>query len=167
MTRYDQFVAWHLSLYYCTPQDPLLQTLMRAHGGPMFGPWHRLYLVLFENALRAVSGKRITVPYWDWTDPKSTGAVFKDTFMGGDGDPSDDFAVKSGPFRKDQWKLVVNPPGFLASPSVTTYLTRHFGSFLPSLGYLCGPDGFVTPNLNADGGHNHNAVHAWVGGIRG
>jgi tyrosinase len=213
LSYYDQFVAWHVSLYYCDPQDPLLRNIMRAHGGPMFGPWHRLYLVLFEGALSAVSGKQITVPYWDWTDPDSTRAVFTDSFMGGDGDPADDFAVTSGPFRKDQWKLAVNPPGILASPSATTYLTRHFGSFLPALptsaeleaalvgpqydtppfdstsdsslsfrntwegfrspagtgptGYVCGPDGIVTPNLNADGGHNHNAVHAWVGGIRG
>jgi tyrosinase len=154
-----------------------------------------------------------TSAYWNWTDPDSTRAVFTDSFMGGDGDPADDFAVTSGPFRKDQWKLAVNPPGILASPSATTYLTRHFGSFLPALptsaeleaalvgpqydtapydstsdsslsfrntwegfrspagtgptGYVCGPDGIVTPNLNADGGHNHNAVHAWVGGIRG
>ncbi len=213
LSYYDQFVAWHVSLYYCDQLDPLLQTIMRAHGGPMFGPWHRLYLVLFEAALQEVSGKQITVPYWDWTDPQSTRAVFREGFMGGDGDPADDFAVKSGPFRKDQWKLVVNPPGILASPSATTYLTRHFGSFLPSLptsaeleaalvgpqydtapydstsdsslsfrnnwegfrspggtgpaGYFCGPDGVVTPNLNADGVHNHNAAHAWVGGIRG
>lgn len=179
----------------------------------MFGPWHRLYLLLFENALQAVSGKEITVPYWDWTDPESTRAVFTDGFMGGDGDATDDFAVKTGPFRKDQWKLVVNPPGFQWNPSATTYLTRHFASLAPSLptpgdleaalagpqydtppydstsdsslsfrniwegfgspggtgqpGYLCGPDGIVAANLSADGTHNHNAVHAYVGGIRG
>jgi tyrosinase len=212
LSAYDQFVAWHVSLYDCDPQDPLLRTIMRAHGGPMFGPWHRLYLLLFEDALRAVSGKAITVPYWDWTDPDSTRAVFSDGFMGGDGDPADDFAVNSGPFRKGQWKLEVNPPGILAGPSATTYLTRHFGSLFPlptpaelqaalagpqydtppydstsdsalsfrnnwegfrspggtgPPGYVCGADGVVTPNLTADGGHNHNAAHAWVGGIRG
>jgi tyrosinase len=213
LSYYDQFVAWHVGLYSCDPQDPLLRSIMRAHGGPMFGPWHRRYLLLFEDALRAVSGKEITVPYWDWTDPDSTRAVFTDGFMGGDGDPTDDFAVKSGPFRKDQWKLMVNPPGMQWSPSATTYLTRHFGSFLPSLpmpaelesalsgpqydtppfdttsdsslsfrnnwegfrapfvaggtGYVCGSDGIVAANPNVDGGHNHNAAHAWVGGIRG
>lgn len=124
LSYYDQFVAWHLALYPCGGGH----SMMRAHGGPMFLPWHRLLLLEFENALREVSGKTITVPYWDWTDPVSTDAVFADDFMGGDGDPDEGFAVTTGPFRRGQWRLEVHPIGLQWRASATTHLTRRFGS---------------------------------------
>ena len=40
------------------------------HVEPGFLPWHRAYLVSFENALRSVPGcENVTVPYWDITKP--------------------------------------------------------------------------------------------------
>ena len=125
LSYYDQFVAWHLGLYPCG----MGHEMMRAHGGPMFLPWHRLFLLRFEDALREVSGKPITVPYWDWTDPASTPVVFAEDFMGGDGDPDEGFAVTTGPFRKGEWELRVHPVGLQWSSSATTYLTRRFASF--------------------------------------
>jgi tyrosinase len=127
LSYYDQFVAWHLSLYPCG----MGHETAHAHGGPMFLPWHRLFLLHFENALREVSGKRITVPYWDWTDPASTPDVFAEDFMGGDGDPDEGFAVTTGPFRKGRWELRVHPIGVQWSASATDHLTRRFGSFPP------------------------------------
>src|SRR5688572_20905866 len=41
LSYYDQFVAWHLSLYPCG----IGHQMMHAHGGPMFLPWHRLFLL--------------------------------------------------------------------------------------------------------------------------
>lgn len=125
LSYYDQFVQWHLGLYPCG----MGHEMMRAHGGPMVLPWHRVFVLHFENALREVSGKNITVPYWDWTDPASTAAVFADDFMGGDGDPAEGFAVTTGPFRRGQWELNVHPIGLQWSASASTHLTRHFGSF--------------------------------------
>lgn len=124
LSYYDQFVVWHLSLYPCS----MGHEMGRAHGGPMFLPWHRHFLLLFENALREVSRKPITVPYWDWTDPASTAAVFTDDLMGGDGDPDEGYAVTTGPFAKGNWELNVHPTGLQWSASATTYLTRRFGS---------------------------------------
>jgi tyrosinase len=129
LSYYDQFVAWHLELSRCEPTDPLLTDIQKGHVGPMFLPWHREFVLLFERALRRVSGKNIAVPYWDWTDPKSTRAVFSDDFMGGDGDPEDGYAVKSGPFRKGKWELNVQPIGLEWSSSATPYITRHLGGF--------------------------------------
>ena len=126
LSYYDQFVAWHLSLYPCGMGHEA-----RAHGGPMFLPWHRLFLLHFENALREVSGKHVTVPYWDWTDPASSPVVFAEDLMGGDGDPADGFAVTTGPFRKGRWALRVHPIGIQWSSSATAHLTRRFGSFPP------------------------------------
>ena len=50
----------------------------------------------------------VTLPYWDWTVDRGTGApVWTDDFMGGDGDPAAEMAVTTGPFRKDAWQLTV------------------------------------------------------------
>lgn len=43
------------------------------HGTQRFLPWHRVYLLLFEQALRSIHPD-VTLPYWDWTQP-STQAV--------------------------------------------------------------------------------------------
>jgi tyrosinase len=129
LSYYDQFVDWHVRLNGCNPGDPLLRDVQLGHGGPVFLPWHREFVLLFENALREVSGKDISVPYWDWTDPASTRAVFSDGFMGGDGDPADGYAVNTGPFRKGRWQLNVQPTGIQWSPSATPYITRHFGGW--------------------------------------
>jgi len=38
------------------------------HGEDRYNPWHRAYLIQFENALRTVEGcEDVTLPYWDIT----------------------------------------------------------------------------------------------------
>ncbi len=40
------------------------------HHVPPYNPWHRAYLLSFENALRSVPGcEDVTLPYWDITTP--------------------------------------------------------------------------------------------------
>lgn len=40
------------------------------HHVPGYNPWHRAYLLNFENALRSVPGcEDVTLPYWDITSP--------------------------------------------------------------------------------------------------
>jgi tyrosinase len=40
------------------------------HPVPPYNPWHRAYLMSFENALRSVPGcEEVTLPYWDITKP--------------------------------------------------------------------------------------------------
>ena len=96
---------------------------------PAFLPWHREFLLMFENALRQVSGKPITVPYWDWTDPNSTAAVFAPDFMGAMGDPRKGYAVTTGPFRKGNWRLnIIDPKA--NDWYGRRYLVRRFGTKL-------------------------------------
>ncbi|EKU98475.1 tyrosinase family protein [Leptolyngbya sp. PCC 7375] len=40
------------------------------HHAPAYNPWHRVYLLSFENALRSIPGcENVTLPYWDITTP--------------------------------------------------------------------------------------------------
>lgn len=118
LNYYDQFVYWHKYAFACENNA--------AHMGPAFLPWHRQYLMMFEKALRDVSGKELTVPYWDFTDMASTNAVFAADFLGEDGDPGKGYAVQ-GSFGKENWKLtVLDPPE--SDPYQYTYLVRHRGT---------------------------------------
>lgn len=78
-----------------------------AHEAPSFLPWHRRLLLIFEDALRAVSGDpTMTLPYWDWTDPAAIPVIFSENFMGPEtGDPNDSYAVEKGPFNSDNFPV--------------------------------------------------------------
>jgi len=40
------------------------------HHEPRFNPWHRVYMNVFEDALRSVEGcENVTMPYWDLMTP--------------------------------------------------------------------------------------------------
>ncbi|MDW3194898.1 MAG: tyrosinase family protein [Cytophagales bacterium] len=76
------------------------------HKCPSLLPFHRKLVLLLEDGLRSVTGKDIAVPFWDWTDPSSVATVFADDFMGpATGDPNNDYAVTSGPFKKGDYEL--------------------------------------------------------------
>ena len=119
LSWYDQFVYWHKQAFKCG--------LNAAHMTPAFLPWHRQFLLMFQEALSEVAGKPIALPYWDWTDPETTEVVFSDDFMGGNGNPKRGYAVTTGPFRKGRWYLnVVDPKVF--DPYRFRHLVRRFGA---------------------------------------
>ncbi|HWH44837.1 MAG TPA: tyrosinase family protein [Thermoleophilaceae bacterium] len=131
---YDQFVEWHVLINRCDGKDTVADDRQNAHGGPVFLPWHREFLDRFEEALNEVSDVPVALPYWDWTDrssvdPGNPNGVFRDDFMGGDGDPEQDYAVTTGPFRKGEFRINVHHEGAHNSPSnVGDAITRRLGS---------------------------------------
>jgi tyrosinase len=166
---YDEFVLLH-------------QAAMRnldIHVGPAFFPWHREFLDLFERELQTIN-PQVTIPYWNWAvDGQTNSPIWNDDFMGGDGDPTDNYVVKSGPFRQGQWTLITDGPD----------LRRSFGVWVSSLPTAADEAQALTiPNYDvapydsgvdpADSFRNfmlgwnsptsepemHNRVHNWVGG---
>lgn len=99
LSTYDTFVMWHRDAFGCG--------INAAHMGPAFFPWHRVFLHLFEQQLKAVDAS-VSLPYWDWATDRATDSyVWQDVFMGGDGSDADDEAVVNGPFQKGKWELTV------------------------------------------------------------
>ena len=100
---YRKVVAYHVY----TPEKLL-------HDTPyIFLPWHRWWLIQFENHLRRIDC-RVTAPYWNWSRVahhwwKASGN--KDFWnpgdhgYGSDGSQSD-LCVENGPFSKDKWVLL-------------------------------------------------------------
>jgi tyrosinase len=119
---YDYWVRLHYSAYY--------DDSMPAHMAPAFGPWHRWFLLLFEQDLQRIDPE-ITVPYWDWTVDQGRDAyIWDDDFMGGEGDPNDRWIVKTGPFRQGEWQLNVIDPESLDQDGTIYDLQRHFGVYI-------------------------------------
>ena len=100
--EYDRLIAIHEQLFFSG-----------IHGGPTtdFVPWHRWFILAYENILRKVDC-RVTVPYWDWSldaDSPFTSDVWntdlcKYTGLGGNGSPSGS-CVNTGPFATPGWRL--------------------------------------------------------------
>lgn len=71
---YDPFVTSHVS------------RASYAHGQSGFFPWHRQFILHFENTLRALGGEYacITLPYWDWSadQGRETTSVLYDNVYG-------------------------------------------------------------------------------------
>lgn len=94
---YDYFVATHVEAF---------RAHVNAHMGAGFLPWHREFLRRFESEMRRVSGDRtMCLPYWDWQQPGAHRSIFTDDFLGGNGDPQDQFLVKTGAFRVGVWDM--------------------------------------------------------------
>lgn len=86
INAYDLFVWMH----YYVSRDAFLggpgnvwTDIDFAHESAAFLPWHRVYLLHWENEIRKLTGDfNFTIPYWDWRDAQSC-EVCTDVLMGG------------------------------------------------------------------------------------
>ncbi len=80
-------------LMYASPDDPRSYFALAGihwlpgpdfycrHHENAYNPWHRAYLMMFEDALRSVEGcEEVTLPYWDITAPEIPLVLFEEPF---------------------------------------------------------------------------------------
>lgn len=135
---YDYFPHWHFTaMNVMTPQGQMARNA--AHGGPSFGPWHRLMLLVFESVARQVLGNNnFELPYWDWAadaDAPGNSPIWDASIMGGNGDAFNNNAVLNGPFRAGEFSVVLtdslNPGQWTQVPPRA--LRRQFYAFANEL----------------------------------
>ena len=154
--EYEDFINEHYTLFF---------TLI--HRKEYFLPWHRHYVLRYENLIRKVDCT-FTVAWWDWSldtrEPFST-ANLSDVWhvlgYGGNGAGSD-HCVQDGPFGQGVWSRV-RPP---SAPPGPECLVRDF--------YGVPPDEVdVQEVLRNDSFHHfeealrlvlHNGVHCNING---
>lgn len=107
-SRYDDYVEVH-------------REATQAHGGPAFLPWHREFILQFENDLASIDAS-VSLPYWDWTDASEAANPLHADFLGGNGSGADQI-VANGPFAGDRWKLSVKE-----DPGDSSSLQRDIGT---------------------------------------
>lgn len=167
--NYDWFVRTHMD-YFDTVNNHNY-----AHLSPSFLPWHRRYLLEFENALKAFNSM-VNLPYWDWTvDRSTTGTPFTADFLGGNGSNGNG-PVTTGPFAgATRWRINVSATSSTALRramtirgslpvggdvdsvmGVSTYDVSPWNS-ASSAGLRNRVEGGLAPNL-------HARIHNWVGG---
>ncbi|MFJ5546574.1 tyrosinase family protein [Streptomyces sp. NPDC093225] len=146
------------------------------HRSPSFLPWHRRFLLQFEQALQAVDPS-VALPYWDWTtDRDARSSLWAPDFLGGTG-RSRDGQVMDGPFASSAGKWNINVRvdgrGYLRralGASVAQLPTRaEVDSVLAMTTYDMAPwnsasNGFRNHLEGWRGVNLHNRVHVWVGG---
>ncbi|MFH9725543.1 tyrosinase family protein [Streptomyces sp. NPDC017254] len=173
--RYDTFVTTH-NAFIMGDTDNGDRV---GHRSPSFLPWHRRFLIEFEQALRSVD-PTVTLPYWDWTvDRTSRSSIWAPDFLGGTGRARDG-QVTDGAFARsgNRWTITVRVDG-------RDYLRRDLGaggrqlptraevdSVLAMETYDTAPwnsssDGFRNHLEGWRGVNLHNRVHVWVGGQMG
>nr|XP_026693053.1 tyrosinase-like isoform X1 [Ciona intestinalis] len=76
-----------------------------AHEGPAFLPWHRYYLLKWEQELRDVVANDVTftIPYWDWRDNQDCD-VCNDVMMGGNDADNVTLISQGSPISK--WEII-------------------------------------------------------------
>lgn len=129
LNAYDAFVELHLvgaalAAWKMTTVDPdSTAPDSRLHMSATFLPWHRQFLLRFEEALQTVSGNPdLMLPYWDWSDPTGAGwtqegtlAIFSPDAFGGVGSSgATPEAVSDGAFVPGVFDVHVQSPDFTA-----------------------------------------------------
>ena len=192
---WDLFVLWHFLAMRMSSAPPRpLRNL--AHGGPVFLPWHRMFLIRLEEELQRVTADAQTaLPYWDWAadgelpadeQPQAPlwdllGETSGDVVTG----PLAAMQVRLAGFQMQLWSIDPRPLTRAAgedelAPSLPT--PAEVAWALGSSDYDvalwdAGVDSFrnrVEGWLDPEAGpgippvpRNHNRVHVWVGGDMG
>lgn len=183
LSMYDLFVLWHVvAMRIAIPPGNA------AHGGPIFLPWHRMYLIRLEQQLQfALNDPDFGLPYWDWAEDGELPVVnqwqtplWSPTHLG-----ESRGSVQSGPIGSMRVRLFQDPfTGNLLSVNPRR-LQRQAGldqrnRALPTQGDVRAARADVdydrAPWSQSAMGHRnrlegwingpqlHNLIHVWIGG---
>ncbi|TLG71579.1 tyrosinase family protein [Methylocystis sp. B8] len=176
VSTYDLFVIWHVTamMLETPPGNPAGRN--SAHRGPVFAPWHRVMLMLYEqNLQRVLNDSNFGLPYWDWAEDgdlpqqqQGSAAIWSVDCMGGQGNP-----VTTGPFAFRQndpatfrVRISVNTAGELRS--VNRGLRRAFGvtaDALPKTAHVTNAlalSPYDMPSWDADTNSFRNRIEGWM-----
>ncbi|XP_063440817.1 putative tyrosinase-like protein tyr-3 [Mytilus trossulus] len=132
-----------------------------AHQGPNFMGWHRVFLLMMENALRQ-KVKTVTIPYWDVTldeamDKPYSSIIWSPDFIG-----SGDGVIKKGAFGHWQtqfgygylMRFLSGQGKLMSKENIEDILSKS------RLGEITNPAAEKKFNIE----EIHNDVHVWIGG---
>ena len=189
VSTYDLFTVWHhLAMGLLTPATQSDRNA--AHSGPVFAPWHRLMLLLFELQMQRVLGDdQVALPYWDWAADGSLprpqqplASLWQAGGIGGSGSP-----VPNGPFTPANFRVRIESDALGQLRATDRGLERDLGAdpqarSLPTAAQmqtaLNRTQYDLAPWDRSVGGFRnrlegwlpfglHNRVHVWVGGDMG
>lgn len=156
------------------------------HFGPMFGPTHRAWLLLFEHSLLAVDPRIDGLPYWDFRRDalKTHESIFTNKYLGSKKGTGEGYTVIDGSFAR--WPTTrdggttikgthTNAYGYLRHPlsmNKAPYNTRNGGSICgyplglgnPDMWEPCLLAGNILDWTACVDGNLHGATHSSVAG---
>ena len=104
VSTYDLFVFWHvIAMAVSLPPGNA------AHSGPIFLPWHRMYLIQLEqNLQRVLDDADFGLPYWNWAqdgelarEQQWQASLWSDSYLGEARGP-----VRSGELKDFRVRMV-------------------------------------------------------------
>jgi tyrosinase len=96
------------------------------HGDWYFLPWHRAFMLMYENAVRSLTGHAgFAMPYWDWTVDRNFPQAFSDETYKGKPNPL--YVASRTLTDKSRWPL----PDSIVGPAVISkiYSETDFQAF--------------------------------------
>ncbi|XP_004683770.1 PREDICTED: tyrosinase [Condylura cristata] len=148
---YDLFVWMH----YYVSRDTLLggseiwKDIDFAHEAPGFLPWHRLFLLLWEQEIQNLTGdENFTIPYWDWRDAENCD-ICTDEYMGG---------------RNPANPNLLSPASIFSSWQVRCSQIENYNSSFNFSNILKGFASPLTGIADASQSSMHNALHIYMNG---
>jgi tyrosinase len=124
------------------------------HGNWFFLPWHRAYLLYFEQICRQLTGESsFALPYWNWTCERQIPAPF----LGDASNPlfADGRYGVPPAALDDSFVGPVLMESILSEPNFNLFASEPANALRPAVGY-----GTLE-------GTPHNSVHGFVGGVMG
>jgi len=142
-----------------------------AHGHPAFLPWHRAYLLRFEQALRDI-GHDVMLPWWDWTRTREIPLIYGEE-NAPDGSPNPLHSARISELARRQGAQAEGEKGKetrrLAQFDETVRQPGRPGTRLPTRGEIeyAIAEYKQYDQFRSEIEDYHGEAHVWVGGHMG